>query len=121
MKSVLARAAFVLAPLLLAGCASPSPALYTWGNYQTQLYKHLKDDGSSPEEQLFQLEEMQQKARASGQALPPGYRAHMGLLYAKLGNHQQAALQLSEEKRAFPESAVFMDLLLKTFTPAKSR
>lgn len=101
---------------LITGCASPQKPLYAWSGYQPQVYQYLKNDGSSsPEDQLLKLEEAQEKVRASGAALPPGYRAHMAMLYSKTGNNEKTLEQLTAEKQSFPESAGFMDLLLKTF------
>ena len=83
------RIGLVVATLLLAagltGCAAPPKPLYHWGGYQAQVYEHFKGDGKGPLEQLAALEAEQQKARASGATLPPGYLAHMGLLSMKLG------------------------------------
>lgn len=107
--------------VVLTGCASPQKPLYAWSGYQPQVYQYLKNDGSSsPEDQLLKLEEAQEKVRASGAALPPGYRAHMAMLYSKTGNNEKTLEQLTAEKQSFPESAGFMDLLLKTFAGKKN-
>ncbi|MDR0227155.1 MAG: DUF4810 domain-containing protein [Burkholderiaceae bacterium] len=110
-----------LACAALTGCAAPRPPLYAWNDYQPQVYQYLKDDGSTAaEDQLLRLEENQQKVLGEGKALPPGYRAHMALLYSKTGNNEKTVQQLAEEKVHFPESAIFMDTLLQSFTvPSK--
>ena len=59
------------------------------------------------------------KVQAEGKALPPGYRAHMAMLYSRTGNNEKTVQQLAEEKQHFPESAKFMDTLLQTFTARK--
>lgn len=97
----------------LVGCAQPVKPLYHWDGFQRQLYEHFKGDGSSPGEQLLVLEAQAQKAAASGAALPPGFRAHLAIVYLKLGRDAEARLQLEGEKAAFPESAAYMDFLLK--------
>ena len=109
--------AFVLAALAtsaLIGCASPPVTMYGWGSYQTQVYEHFKAEKSSPEQQLAALEKDRELIAAKGQILPPGYRAHIGYLYAQLGRIAEAQQQFVEEKKAFPESAPYMDFLLKT-------
>ncbi|WP_288013592.1 DUF4810 domain-containing protein, partial [Diaphorobacter sp.] len=68
------------------------------------------------EQQVAKLEEAQQKIEQRGQALPPGYRAHMGMLYAKAGQDEKSVAALTAEKTTFPESASFMDFLLRTLT-----
>lgn len=84
------------------------------------MYEHFKGDGSSPSEQLRVLEAQAQKAAAGGAALPPGYRAHMAIVLLKLGREQEARAQLEAEKAAFPESAAYMDFLLKNAKPKNS-
>ena len=104
----------------LAGCAALRQPLYAWNDYQPQVYQYLKDDGSTgAEDQLLKLEETRLKVQAEGKALPPGYRAHMAMLYSRTGNNEKTVQQLAEEKQHFPESAKFMDTLLQTFTARK--
>lgn len=104
--------------LALSGCASrnKTTALYGWGNYQDQVYQYFKADGSkSAEEQILALQEFAEKGNAKGAKLPPGYHAHLGLLYASTGKDDQAIEQLQTEKMLFPESAVYMDRLLSKY------
>jgi hypothetical protein len=98
---------------LLVGCAQAPKPLYQWDGYQRQIYDHFKGDGSSPTEQLSVLQAQAEKSRAVGAALPPGFRAHMGLLYLQLGRAGEARQMLEAEKLAFPESTQYMDFLLK--------
>jgi hypothetical protein len=105
---------------VLAGCV-PAPArLYHWEGFQDQLYEHFKADSSSPEEQLRILGAQVEKARASGAALPPGFRAHLAMIYLRLGRDGEAKQELEAEKANFPESAQYMDFLLKRMTAPKS-
>jgi hypothetical protein len=106
--------------LALIGCAQPVKPLYHWEGFQRQMYEHFKGDGSSPSEQLLVLEAQAQKAAASGAALPPGFRAHLAMVYLKLGRDAEARQQLEGEKAAFPESAAYMDFLLKNAKPKNS-
>ncbi len=107
----------VFGATMLGGCAthSNSRALYNWGSYQQQVYESLKDGGSSPEEQISALERDMQKAQARGEALPPGYHAHLAMLYGKVGKSDQVRQQLEAEKAQFPESTTFMDFMLSKF------
>jgi hypothetical protein len=95
----------------LTGCAGPQP-LYAWNGYQTQVYAHFKAQGNGPEEQIIALEEGAQKAAAKGAKLPPGYHAHLGLLYLNTGRTDQAVAALNQEKAQFPESTKYIDFLL---------
>lgn len=102
---------------ILAGCAAPAAKpLYSWTNYEPQVYDYLKGSGNGVEVQISKLEEATEKARATGQALPPGYRAHLGMLYAKAGRTDQVQPQFEAEKTSFPESSAFIDFLTRTFT-----
>ncbi|HET7867321.1 MAG TPA: DUF4810 domain-containing protein [Burkholderiaceae bacterium] len=104
----------------LAGCEHTPRNLYQWGGYQDQLYEHFKGDRHSPSEQVRVLEAQAQKARADGMALPPGFRAHLGLMYLRLGREDEARRQLEAEKASFPESAQYMDFLLQRLSAARS-
>ena len=100
------RAAVLLALLTLSACATKPVTLYGWDGYQQQLYQYLQTDGSrSPEQQILSMQESAQKISARGQRLPPGYHAHLGLLYASAGKEELAIGQLETEKALFPESA----------------
>ena len=109
--------AVLIGTLFVTGCVTRPKPLYHWGEYQPQVYEYFKGDGSSHEEQIAKLEETIQKARATDAALPPGYHAHLGLLYLKAGKEDQVKQQFETEKTLFPESASFMDFPLNTFPP----
>ncbi|AIO31801.1 DUF4810 domain-containing protein [Burkholderia pseudomultivorans] len=100
------------AALLLAGCASSTPPLYQWSGYQPQVYEYFKGQ-KSPQEQIDALEKALQDIRGKGHTPPPGFHAHLGMLYASIGNGQQAAQEFEAEKQLFPESSTYMDFLLK--------
>lgn len=99
---------------VLTGCATPVKPLYHWEGYQRQVYEFLKGDGTSPTEQLAAMQAQAEKARGTGAALPPGFRAHLGMLHLRMGNYDAARQMLEEEKLAFPESAHYMDFVLKS-------
>ncbi|MDR0736842.1 MAG: DUF4810 domain-containing protein [Zoogloeaceae bacterium] len=100
--------------LVASGCATGRPEpLYQWGSYETQVYAHLR--GESREAQIPELERDLEKARAANKPLPPGFFAHLGLLYLETGNDEKAVDCFETEKQRFPESAAYMDFLLKKF------
>jgi hypothetical protein len=99
--------------MLLAGCAAPTtPPLYQWSGYQPQVYEYFKGQ-TSPQEQIDALEKALQEIRAQGKSPPPGFHAHLGMLYASVGKEQQAEQALQAEKQLFPESTAYMDFLVK--------
>lgn len=121
MKTWLRRAGLALAlGAALTGCAQAPKSLYQWGGYQDQLYEHFKGDRQSPAEQVRVLEAQAQKARAGGRALPPGFRAHLGMMHLRLGQEDRARQLFEAEKASFPEATPYMDFLLKRLTSARS-
>lgn len=97
--------------LALAGCQHRQPTLYQWEGYQPQVYQYFK--GESPDAQIAVLEKDLQKISAQGKTPPPGYHAHLGVLYSVTGRAEQMAAEFEAEKKLFPESAAYMDFLLK--------
>lgn len=104
----------------LIGCAHAPKPIYHWEGFQGQLYEHFKSDSSGPDAQLRILEEQMLKARVSGEVLPPGFRAHLAMVYLRLGRPDEARLQLEAEKASFPESSQYMNFLLKGMAASKS-
>ena len=120
-RSSLARLAVgvpLAATLLLAGCATGPQPLYYWGDYQPALYGHFTKE-SGPQEQIASLEAGLEKARAAGKPVPPGYNAHLGLLYAEGEQTDQMLKYFEAEKTLYPESASYMDFLLAKFKRAQ--
>ncbi len=98
---------------LLSACVQQPKSMYSWQSYQGSVYAYLKDDGADYATQTQALEKNIETARASNTELPPGFRAHLGMLYMKMGDGDKGAEQMLGEKAAFPESAPFMDFLLR--------
>jgi len=98
---------------VLAGCVNAPPALYMWEAFPRQQYDTLQRAGYSPLEQIRLLEAHAEKARGANANLPPGFRAHLGMLMLEQGNPQRARELWQAEKLAFPESAAYIDSLLK--------
>lgn len=104
----------------LTGCGHAPRPLYHWDGFQGQLYEHFKGQGSGPDEQLRALDAQAEKARAAGAALPPGFRAHQAMLCLRMGRDGEARAYLEAEKASFPESAPYMDFLLKNMKVPRS-
>jgi hypothetical protein len=113
-RGAASRAALALIAIaVLAGCAQTAQPLYSWETYPRQQYVFLLREGVSPDQQIKEIEAHAEKARAANLALPPGLRAHLGMLYLSVGNPGRAAEMWNAEKTAFPESAPYMDQLLQ--------
>jgi hypothetical protein len=119
------RLALWAAVLGLTGCAQRGPApLYLWENFARQQYEVLLGNGVAQSDQILALQAHVEKARATNAALPPGLRAHLGLLQLNAGNPGQARDLWAAERQAFPESAPYMDQMLKRLdgqTPAAAK
>ena len=103
------------------GCANkPRPPMYMWETFPKLQYDALLRPGIPPMEQVAIMEVQAEKARATGTALPPGFRAHLGMLKLSGGDVDRARQLWVDEKTVFPESAPYMDQLLRRLDgPAK--
>lgn len=99
---------------LLAACAQ-QPTIYSWDSYQPAVYDYLQGE-KDPAAQALSMEKNIEVARAKNKALPPGFHAHLGLLYLQQGEDARALEQIQSESAAFPESVPFMNFLLKKKT-----
>ena len=114
-----AKVALLALALSLGGCANlkPAPPLYGWHGFEQNLDTYFRQDRESPDTQAKRMEDDLQKIRAAGQATPPGFMAHLGLLYGKQGDMARFQQHLEAEKQQFPESQAFVDFLLRQFKP----
>ena len=108
---------FIFVPLaicvmLVSGCATKS-ALYSWGDYEPQIYQYF--NGESPEKMVFILEKTLDESKKTGSKAPPGFHAHLAILYQSLGRDQDFLAMIELEKRNYPESRKYMDFLLKNY------
>lgn len=103
----------VVLSALASGCASQPQPLYSWGDYQTLIYKmYVKPGEATPAEQVNQLSQDIEKAQASDQRVAPGVHAQLGYM-AYLDHRPDMAIeQFDAERQLYPESAPFMNRLL---------
>ena len=111
MSNAVKLALVLTAVATVAGCQTARQPLYQWESYQPQVYEYFK--GEPKEAQVEALERDLQKINASGRKAPPGYHAHLGMLYLSMGKDDQMVQEFRTEKALFPESASYMDFLLK--------
>lgn len=100
--------ALLWATLILSGCVSNS--LYSWGKYESDMYKYYKNPGHL-EDFMANLKETLEAAEAN-QTVAPGLYAEYGYLLLETGNAQQAVVYFEKEKEAWPESTTIMDTML---------
>ena len=107
---------FLFCVLLLTGCAQKGP-LYSWGSYEAQTYSFFK--GEPLEAQILVLEKQMVEAKDKGQVLPPGFHAHLALLYEKTGRSNEMRQMFEIEKRLYPESTTYVNNILNGFKGLK--
>lgn len=109
----MSRFTFGALALLLAGCQTARP-LYYWGHYEPLSYQsYVAPEKAAPQLQIEKLKEDLEKAKAANLPAHPGLHAHLGYLYVQTGRVDLAQQEFEMEKKLFPESAVFMDRVLK--------
>lgn len=106
--------------LALTACAQAPKPLYYWGSFPSTAYDTLRGDEKGPLDQLRAMDEQAEKAKAAGLPLPPGFHAHLGLVYLKLGRQDDARRAWQTERERFPESATYIDSLMKRLETQKS-
>lgn len=125
MNAAAAAGVTCLAVALASGCTTV-PEKYSWGKYDTALYASYKDPTKVTE--LFNtLEAVVKGAGATHAPVAPGIYAEYGYLLLQQGKASEATPAFQQEKQHWPESAVFMDRMIKVATqnpaamPAKSQ
>ena len=91
---------FLLGCIVLAGCQTAPKPLYQWERYRPQVYQYFKGEKDA-EQQISALERGGHNIRAAGNTPPPGYYAHLGMLYASLGKDDQVVQEFETEKPCF--------------------
>lgn len=106
----------IVSIVLNVGCASNS-SLYYWGKYEGLVYDMYNKPGSAaPEVQIDKLTRDIHKADSRGIPVPPGVFVHLGVMYAAVGNQNDAMASFNEEKERFPESHVLVNgMMLRAY------
>ncbi len=100
--------------LCLTACVNTPPSAYYWGNYEQLVYDMYKNPGkATPAIQLQKLSNDIEIAQSKGKQVPPGVYAHIGMLYASIGDAGNAKAALEQELHLYPESAIFVDGLIQ--------
>lgn len=110
---------FILPFLFIFGCATQEP-LYYWGNYSQTLYKYKK----LPKEETLEAHKASliaiiEASNQKNKRTPPGICCEYGYILLQEGKIQEALSYFELEERAYPESKVFIDRLIKIATPTK--
>ncbi len=102
--------------LAMVGCGTPR-GLYHWGPYEEVVHAGFLNPKVSVGERIAMMEEGLQDARKKKMAVPPGYHAQLAVLYQRLGDLASARLNIDAERRLYPESANYLDRLVRAANP----
>lgn len=108
--------AVVLTVLCACSCAHQNK--YYWGNYDSSLYHYYKSPENS-EDYETDLKTVIEKAEAK-KKVPPGIYAEYGYQLMLKKDWDGASANFEKEKALWPESAPFMDSLVKRVQEMKS-
>ena len=110
----LSRVACILLLSLVTACSQQPRELYYWGGYEQLLYEMYAKPGSAdPLTQIEILTANIQRANNKDHKVAPGIYAHLGMMYAALGNASESQAALTMEKTLYPEASVLIDGLLQ--------
>jgi hypothetical protein len=107
-----------LAVVVLSGCQTTKP-LYHYGSYQSNVYDHFKAQDSTVNQQIDDLEKTLATSNKHKLNVAPGIYAHLGYLYLQVGQADTGLNYLAKEKALYPESAQYVDFLLKNAKAGK--
>lgn len=99
---------FFCAVLGLTGCETQG-SLFYWGEYEKLLHQmYVKPGATDPVAQVDILNRDLQKAEAKDLKPAPGVYAHLGYMYAAMGDVSNAEAAFNAEIALYPESAVLL-------------
>lgn len=112
MKKVLLAVFSASLVVLLASCGTTR--MYSWYNYQEDYHNYVKKSDKESMENLIKTYDMIiSKQTESRGIVPPGIYADYGYLLLQSGKTKEGKAMLEKEVELYPESAVFVNSLLK--------
>ncbi len=99
----------VIPLLLLTGCATQK---YAWNGYDDSLFAYYKHP-ENKQKYIEKLREIITKAEQSNIKVPPGIYAEYGYMFYEGNNYSQAIVYFTKEHDLWPESAVFMEKMIR--------
>jgi len=106
---LISAAVVAVCGVALAGCAPET--LYSWGHYDTAMYKYAQDDTTQPEFQEALLDVIEENESA-GKRMPPGIYAEYGYQLLEQHRTDDAVAFFEKEKATWADSAGFMDTMI---------
>ncbi len=100
--------------VILASCGS-TPVMYNWYGYTNTTYEYVKAGDEDSNAKLLEVYQkiMDGQADSIRQTVPPGVCADYGYMLVKSGKVAEGKDLLLKEKELYPESAAFIDSIIK--------
>jgi len=108
---------------VISGCSTKPKPLYTYGNYSESYYAFKKDVSAGTALELQKSIEFDIKNANQSRSgrVAPGMYANLGYIYLKSGKNNKAIENFNKEKAIYPESAHFMDRMIKKIEVAEGK
>lgn len=102
-----------LGVLGMSSCTT-SKSLYSWYQYDDATHAFTKNQTEESEKALVDnFDKIINHQRGTRKVVPPGIYAERGYYFLKSGKTTEALDYFNKEKKLYPESAVFMDRIIK--------
>ncbi len=101
--------------LLMSACSTKQEPLYIYGDYSQSYYDSKKNLGVNTALELQKSIEyaIENASESRSGRVAPGMYANLGYIYLKGGKAAQAIESFNKEKSIYPESAHFMNRMIK--------
>jgi len=122
-NTIISLLAITAIGFVMSGCGAQPKPLYTYGNYSESYYSSKKDVGTNTALELQKsIEYAIENANESRSGrVAPGMYANLGYIYLKSGKTDKAIESFNKEKSIYPESAHFMDRMIKKIEVAEGK
>jgi hypothetical protein len=114
-KRTLQLTLFTFLLALVTGCSTHNTALYNYADYSENYYAYKKNPSTESQLELQKAIELAIENAQDSQSgrVAPGLYANLGYIYLKEGKNKLALENFKKEKALYPESARFMDRMIK--------
>lgn len=111
----------IVTGLFMSACSPQPKPLYNYGEYSQSYYNSKKELSTDSTLELQKAIEysIQNAAESRSARVAPGMYANLGYMYLKSGKTDKAIESFNKEKAIYPESAHFMDRMIKKIEVAE--
>lgn len=123
MKKTISLGILIILSFIISGCSNQPKPLYTYGNYSESYYASKKDVSADTALELQKSIEfaIENAGESRSGRVAPGMYANLGYIYLKGGKTDKAIESFKKEKSIYPESAHFMDRMIKKIEASEGK